>query len=200
MSFPSVLHSALEIGLGVAYGVGAVFNAAYTLNHADDFYGSVARGAWFPPGRWFVEHVILREPAAFTAPLILFELTLAILILSRTALVTLGALHRSGVLRRRGPRLQPGGHRCQPDARRDPAASGGDAVTTTLRRGAPEHDSPCATTSATSSPAVVDATREPVLNALGAALEVGGREGHVEPALPHDDVLALVEEHGRITR
>jgi D-aminopeptidase len=48
--------------------------------------------------------------------------------------------------------------------------------------------------------AVVDATEEAVLNALWAAPEVTGREGRVAPALPHDDVLALLEEHGRITR
>jgi D-aminopeptidase len=48
--------------------------------------------------------------------------------------------------------------------------------------------------------AVVDATEEAVLNALWAAPEVRGREGRVAPALPHDDVLTLLEERGRITR
>jgi D-aminopeptidase len=48
--------------------------------------------------------------------------------------------------------------------------------------------------------AVVDATEEAVLNALWAAPEVAGRDGRVAPALPHDDVLALLEQHGRITR
>ncbi len=48
--------------------------------------------------------------------------------------------------------------------------------------------------------AVVDATEEAVLNALWAAPEVVGREGRVAPALPHDDVLELLERHGRITR
>lgn len=47
--------------------------------------------------------------------------------------------------------------------------------------------------------AVVDATEEAVLNALWAAPEVVGREGRIAPALPHDDVLALLEQHGRIT-
>jgi D-aminopeptidase len=46
--------------------------------------------------------------------------------------------------------------------------------------------------------ATVDATEEAVLNALWAAPEVTGREGRVAPALPHDEVLALLEEHGRI--
>lgn len=46
--------------------------------------------------------------------------------------------------------------------------------------------------------AVVDATEEAVLNALWAAPEVTGREGRVGRALPHDDVLALLERHGRL--
>jgi D-aminopeptidase len=47
--------------------------------------------------------------------------------------------------------------------------------------------------------AVVDATEEAVLNALWAAPEVVGREGRIGHALPHDDVLGLLETHGRLT-
>jgi len=46
--------------------------------------------------------------------------------------------------------------------------------------------------------AVVDATEEAVLNAIWAAPEVVGREGRIAPALPHDDVLELLERHGRL--
>jgi len=46
--------------------------------------------------------------------------------------------------------------------------------------------------------AVVDATEEAVLNALWAAPEVVGREGRVGRSLPHDDVLALLEQHRRL--
>jgi D-aminopeptidase len=46
--------------------------------------------------------------------------------------------------------------------------------------------------------AMVDATEEAVLNALWAAPEVKGRDGHVAPALPHDAVLELLEAHGRL--
>jgi D-aminopeptidase len=46
--------------------------------------------------------------------------------------------------------------------------------------------------------AVVDSTEEAVLNALWAAPEVTGRLGRVALALPHDDVLALLAEHGRL--
>ena len=48
--------------------------------------------------------------------------------------------------------------------------------------------------------AAVDATEEAVLNALWAAPEVVGREGRVAQALPHDDVLELLEAHGRLRR
>jgi D-aminopeptidase len=48
--------------------------------------------------------------------------------------------------------------------------------------------------------AAVDATEEAVLNALWAAPEVVGREGRVAPALPHDDVLELLDAHGRLAR
>jgi D-aminopeptidase len=48
--------------------------------------------------------------------------------------------------------------------------------------------------------AVVDATEESVLNALWAAPEVVGRDRRVGPALPHEEVLALLETHGRLLR
>jgi D-aminopeptidase len=48
--------------------------------------------------------------------------------------------------------------------------------------------------------AVVDATEESVANALWAAPEVTGRSGHVGRALPRDDVLELLEAHGRLSR
>jgi D-aminopeptidase len=48
--------------------------------------------------------------------------------------------------------------------------------------------------------ATVEATEEAVLNALWAAPDVVGREGRLAPGLPHDRVLALLEEHGRLER
>ena len=46
--------------------------------------------------------------------------------------------------------------------------------------------------------AVVDATEESVLNSLGAAEDVEGREGRVIRALPHEPVLGLLRAAGRI--
>jgi D-aminopeptidase len=46
--------------------------------------------------------------------------------------------------------------------------------------------------------ATVDATEEAVLNALWSAERTTGRAGRVAEALPHDDVLELLERHGRL--
>jgi D-aminopeptidase len=46
--------------------------------------------------------------------------------------------------------------------------------------------------------AAVDATEEALVSALWSAETVTGREGRVAPALPHDDVLGLLERHGRL--
>jgi len=45
--------------------------------------------------------------------------------------------------------------------------------------------------------ATVDATEEAVLSALWAAVDTTGREGRLVPALPHDEVLALLDGRGR---
>ena len=46
--------------------------------------------------------------------------------------------------------------------------------------------------------AVVDATEEAVVNCLWAADDADGREGRVIKALPHEPVLELLREHGRL--
>jgi D-aminopeptidase len=46
--------------------------------------------------------------------------------------------------------------------------------------------------------ATVDATEEAVLNALWAATDTTGREGRVVPALPHEPVLGLLRQQGRL--
>jgi D-aminopeptidase len=48
--------------------------------------------------------------------------------------------------------------------------------------------------------AAVDATEEAVVNALWNAETTTGREGRVAPALPRDDVLELLERHGRLLK
>jgi D-aminopeptidase len=46
--------------------------------------------------------------------------------------------------------------------------------------------------------AVVDATEEAVVNCLWAATDTDGREGRLIKALPHEPVLALLRDHGRV--
>lgn len=46
--------------------------------------------------------------------------------------------------------------------------------------------------------ATVEATEEAVVNALWAAPDVHGRDGRVERGIPHDEVLALLREHGAL--
>lgn len=46
--------------------------------------------------------------------------------------------------------------------------------------------------------ATVEATEEAVLNALWAAPDVTGRDGHTERGLPHDEVLELLRAHGAL--
>ncbi len=46
--------------------------------------------------------------------------------------------------------------------------------------------------------ATVEATEEAVVNALWAATDTDGRDGRVVPALPHDEVLALLAASGRL--
>jgi D-aminopeptidase len=47
--------------------------------------------------------------------------------------------------------------------------------------------------------ATVEATEEAVLNALWAATDTTGREGRLVRAIPHEPVLALLRQHGRLT-
>ncbi len=48
--------------------------------------------------------------------------------------------------------------------------------------------------------ATVDATEEAVLNVLWNAERTVGRDGRVAEALPRAEVLALLEQHGRLQR
>ncbi len=79
-----------EIGMGALFAIGATFNSFYTLRHSDEFYGSFSDGAWLPPGRWFVDNVVMPNATVFTALLILFQVAVATMILTRGDLVALG--------------------------------------------------------------------------------------------------------------
>ena len=92
MEMSASLRSIFEIGLGILYMIGAGFNLAYTSKHGEKFYGSFARGAWFGPARWFIEKFVIPNPRVFTTTLILFQLFVAVALLSRGEFVGLGLL------------------------------------------------------------------------------------------------------------
>lgn len=76
-----------EIGFGVLFAIGAVFNATYTLRNGAEFYRSFAEGAWLPPARDLIEKVVIPNATVVTVGLILFEAAAALLILTRGDMV-----------------------------------------------------------------------------------------------------------------
>ena len=81
------LRTFAEIAIGLLFSAGAIFNSVYTLRHSDEFYGSFADGAWLNPARWFVEEVVIPNARVFTVLLILFQVAVAAMILTRGDLV-----------------------------------------------------------------------------------------------------------------
>lgn len=77
----------IEIGFGLLYLIGAVFNFLYTLNHGDVFYGSFADKATLKASRKLIREVVLPRARLFTGLLIAFQLLVAVSILSRGNLV-----------------------------------------------------------------------------------------------------------------
>ena len=92
MEISTGLRNILEIGFGLLYLIGGIFNAAYTFRNGKEFYGSFAENAWFKPARWFITKFVLPTPRIFTVTLILFQLLVALAILSRGPLVAAGLL------------------------------------------------------------------------------------------------------------
>ncbi len=45
MELISILRNIVEIGFGLLFLVGAIFNVSYTLRHGEEFYGSFATSA-----------------------------------------------------------------------------------------------------------------------------------------------------------
>lgn len=86
----SGFRTVAEIGMGALIGIGGVFNTVYTMRHSKEFYGTFSEGAWFPPGRWFVDNVVLPNATVFTVLLIVFQLAVATTILTRGDLVAAG--------------------------------------------------------------------------------------------------------------
>ena len=87
-----MLRNIIEIGFGLLYLVGAVFNAAYTLRHGEAFYGSFAESALFVPVSTLIRNVVIPNSMLFTGLLIVCQVLVAYSILSRGTLVTPGLI------------------------------------------------------------------------------------------------------------
>jgi hypothetical protein len=92
MEISASLRNILEIGFGIVYMIGAGFNSAYTLKHGEEFFGSFAEHTWFSPAKWFINKFVIPNPRIFTITLILFQLFVALALLSQGPYVELGLL------------------------------------------------------------------------------------------------------------
>ena len=70
MELISILRNIVEIGFGLLFLVGAIFNVSYTLRHGEEFYGSFATSAWFGPSRRLVRSVVIPHARLFTVLLL----------------------------------------------------------------------------------------------------------------------------------
>ena len=104
-----LLRNIGEIGLGVLFGIGAVFNTTYTRTHAEEFYGSFAEGAWLVPARRVIEKVVIPNATVVTVLLVLFGATVAIMILLRGDLVRPALLAGGGFALVAAAASSPGG-------------------------------------------------------------------------------------------
>ena len=102
MEVNNLIRNLIEMGFGVLYLIGAIFNSFYTLRHGDEFYGSFADKAILTPARKLIQKVVIPHAREFTILLIVFQLTVAFCILSRGALVRpslmAGAIFSFGVV------------------------------------------------------------------------------------------------------
>jgi hypothetical protein len=92
MEINSLVRNSIEIGFGILYLIGAVFNSLYTLRHGKEFYGSFADKAILAPSSQLIRKVVIPHAKVFTLLLIIFQLTVAICILSRGAFVKPGLM------------------------------------------------------------------------------------------------------------
>ena len=76
-----------EIGFGLAYLVGGIANFLYLRRHG---FGRIARGAWLPPSRRFIQSVVIPHSKFFTLLLFIFQELVAIAILSQGPFVVYG--------------------------------------------------------------------------------------------------------------
>jgi hypothetical protein len=90
MELNETVRTVIEVGIGLVYLIGAIFNTLYTRTHGAEFYGSFAKGAWFKPSRALIDKSVIPNSRLFTYLLITFQLVVALAILSRGPYVAYG--------------------------------------------------------------------------------------------------------------
>jgi hypothetical protein len=94
----STLRTIAEIAFGVIFLVGAIFSVSYILRHGEEFYGSFADKAWFPPSRTFVRRAVIPRAFLFTVLPVLLQVGVATLVLARGDFVKIGLIVGAGWL------------------------------------------------------------------------------------------------------
>jgi hypothetical protein len=84
------IRTAGEIGFGLLFTVGAVFNLAYTLRHGAEFYGGFADNAWLGLSRTLVRDVVIPNASLFTLLIVAIQVTVATAIFTRSGFVVPG--------------------------------------------------------------------------------------------------------------
>lgn len=92
MAVSNLFRNIIEVGFGVLYVIGAIFNFLYTLRHGDEFYGSFADKALFVWSSQLIRGVIIPHAKLFTMLLIVFQLVVGLCLLSRGTLVRPGLI------------------------------------------------------------------------------------------------------------
>jgi hypothetical protein len=87
-----LLRNILEVGVGIVYLIGAVFNSLYTFRHGEEFYGIFARGTWLKPTGQAMRKMVIPQSKMFTGLLVVFQVSAALSILSRGSFVGFGLI------------------------------------------------------------------------------------------------------------
>jgi hypothetical protein len=96
MEIPGNIRTIVEIGVGLLFLIGAIFNATYTLRNSETFFRSFADSAWFPAAAVLIRRGVVPRARLFTLALVVFQAVVALLVLTRSPLVVLGLYAGAG--------------------------------------------------------------------------------------------------------
>jgi hypothetical protein len=90
MEIPGNVRAIAEIGVGLLFLIGAIFNGTYTLRNSEAFFRSFADSAWFPAAAVLIRRAIVPRARLYTLLLVSFQTIVALLILTRSQFVVMG--------------------------------------------------------------------------------------------------------------